>query len=208
LSLLRSLRAGDVALLTGPSGGGKSAILRAIGTSQPRPCILRAPTPEELRARDRAVIDLFPRLSLQETLRTLARAGLAEARLFTLKPRDLSEGQLHRLACATAWARASRAPRAAAHSRATACALTSRGSTRDHSNEPHAILLLDEFASPLDRPTAHAFGASLRRAISASRLALVAATAHDDMIQPLAPDHLVLCAPGSPPALHSRKAAA
>jgi ABC-type ATPase with predicted acetyltransferase domain len=180
-ALTTALKPGHIALITGPSGTGKSTLLRALASS-PSVHLIRAPHPGALRGRNHAIIDLFPRLSLHETLRTLARAGLAEAPLFTLPPRALSEGQLHRLSIAIAFARAAQGPR--------------------------AILLLDEFASTLDRPTAHALAASLRRAISRSPHALIAATAHDDLLEPLAPDHLLLCTHHAPPALHSRKAAA
>jgi ABC-type ATPase with predicted acetyltransferase domain len=186
-NLRAALRPGQIALITGPSGSGKSTLLRALFSlrrqTRDGARLVRAPSPGGLRRRARALADLFPHLSLGDTLRTLARAGLAEASLFALQPAQLSEGQLHRLACAAAWARASR-PRAP------------------------SIILVDEFASTLDRPTARALAASLRRAVERSRVSLIAATAHDDLLESLAPDILVLCTPHEAPVLHTRKAAA
>ncbi len=163
----RSLAPGGVALLTGPSGSGKSTILRLLATrlkAGSRRIILPAPDPLP----ERSLVDQFAR-PLPATLRLLARAGLADAAIFALRPSQLSDGQRWRLRLALAMAEAER-PDAAL------------GST----------LILDEFASTLDRLSARCLARALSRWVRASGLVrAVCATAHDDLFEPLAPTVLV-----------------
>lgn len=152
----------SIVLITGPSGSGKSSILRALRSllegSRREPITLDAPALALQRAR---VADLFAG-PIDHMLRALALAGLSEARLLALPAHRLSEGQRWRLALALALHRASRAP-------AT----------------PHRpILLADEFASTLDRPTAWALSRSLARLFHPAHPhppLLIAASAHDDL---------------------------
>jgi len=92
----------------------------------------------------------------------------------------LSEGQRHRLRLAQAIAVAERRP------------------------EPWSVLLADEFGSSLDRTTAEAMARGVRRWVARSRVCLVAATAHDDLLEPLGPDVLVEVAPGGGCRVYSR----
>jgi ABC-type ATPase with predicted acetyltransferase domain len=117
---------------------------------------------------DRALVDLFGR-PLAATLRLLARAGLADAHLFSLRPAQLSDGQRWRLALALSMAEADR-PDAGLG----------------------ATLILDEFASTLDRLSARCLCSALSRWIRASgRVRVVCATAHDDLLPWLEPTLLV-----------------
>ncbi len=160
----RTLAPGKLALITGPSGGGKSTILRALAARLEESAIIAADP--ATHARLKPIVDLFDS-PLEATLRTLARAGLADATLFSRTPQELSDGQRARLAFALAMDRA----RAA-------------GAT--------PTLLADEFASTLDRTTARSLSLTLRRWLaSAPPLRLILATAHDDLLEPLKPDLLV-----------------
>lgn len=172
------LRPGQIALLTGPSGAGKSAVLRAL-VARLRALRRRVRIAQPPVARGRAVVTLF-RSSLGHTLGLLARTGLAEAPLILRRADRLSDGQRARLAIALALERA----------------------------PAGATVIIDEFASTLDRPTAHALAHSLRRLMTPDlSLRLVCATAHDDLLEPLAPDVLVEFTAGRPAAVHTRSAA-
>lgn len=172
-ALLRVLGAGQVAWISGPSGAGKSTLLRALAAQARarRRRVLRPP-PALAACATRAVIDLVPG-PLDAALAALARAGLADARLLVRTPSELSEGERARLALAWAFAR-------------------TRADAR------RAVLLLDEFASTLDRPAAARAARALRRWASRTGLRVVVATAHDDLAPHLAPDWRVRCAEGVP----------
>jgi len=178
-----ALKPGQIAFLTGPSGSGKSTLLRAL-ERRLGPRVMHART---LDLRDpRPLIDLLD-LPLDAALALLARAGLAETLLLARPPHQLSEGERARAALACLLARAARQP-------------TQRRST---------TLLIDEFASTLDRITAASVARTLRRSISTpgtrgGRLRLVAATAHDDLLEALAPDLLVEVPLAAPPRMWTR----
>ncbi|MGD9789758.1 MAG: ATP-binding cassette domain-containing protein [Phycisphaerales bacterium] len=176
-SLHDTLKPGAIALVTGPSGSGKSTLLRALAArvrASRQACVVAR------RPRlDRAIIDLWNE-SPAESLRTLARAGLADARLWARTPDELSEGERARLTIALAMTRA-----------------------LHHAKRRPTTMILDEFASTVDRATASALCHSLRRwlheaAESGRVLRVVACTAHDDVLEWLAPTLLVVTALGKP----------
>lgn len=158
-----ALAPGEVALITGPSGAGKSLILHALRSHLgPRAAHLDADAARRARGR-RPVLSLL-RLPLRAALDLLARAGLADATLLARAPDQLSDGQRWRLALALAMSR----------------------------TPPRGTLLIDEFASPLDRTTAVCLARTLRRWARRSGVRIAAATAHDDLLEPLAPALLIL----------------
>lgn len=103
--LTQLLAPGRIALVTGPSGSGKSLLLRSLArrtgavVAEPvRPCSRRAP------------VDLIER-PLDDALTLLSRLGLADACRLVTPGGRLSEGERARLSIAVAIDRASRDPR-------------------------------------------------------------------------------------------------
>lgn len=193
-----TLGPGTIVFITGVSGGGKSTLLRlieqALATHRPADA---AASPgcvslDRLPAMpDAALVEALARpagsdddnaqgASLETVCGWLSRAGLNDAAVMLRRPRELSEGQRHRLRLAQAMA--------AAEQRA----------------EAWSVLLADEFGSTLDRTTAQALAQSVRRWVSRSNTCLVAATAHDDLLEPLSPDVLVEVEPGGKCSVHVR----
>jgi ABC-type ATPase with predicted acetyltransferase domain len=163
---------GEIVLITGASGAGKSSLLRAI----------RAITAGAVRwidldrlqpAPHRAVVDVFGRrMSIPRVLELLSRVGLAEVWTYLRKPCELSEGQRWRLKLALALSRA-------------------KGSRRC---SPRPVIVCDEFAALLDRVTAAIVARTLRRAIDQDRAqSALVATSHEDLVRALKPDVFVRC---------------
>lgn len=92
---------GSIVLFVGPSGSGKSSLLRAVG--------------QQLNALDLAAVELpdFPLIDalpgeFDDRLSALAAAGLGEARLMLRTPFELSDGQRYRFRIALGLASANR----------------------------------------------------------------------------------------------------
>jgi uncharacterized protein len=167
---------GGIALITGPSGGGKSTLLRLFEQRAARAGHARPIVRAGVREDDRSLIDLVPgKLTGKDgALRRLAAAGLADATLLARTPAELSDGQRFRLALARGMALAQRRPVSGAV----------------------PTLVIDEFCSSLDRLTARDVARTLRRWVdrpttSPRPVRVVAATAHDDLALALAPDVVV-----------------
>ena len=212
-----ALRGGHIVFVTGASGGGKSTLLRLIRAAVTAPpahgsgpaarVIDFHPTPRLPRGlppgadadgatsapptapagaaddADAALIDLVDggRLGLADALRVLSLAGLNDAFVMLRRPGELSDGQRHRfdLARAMAEAEATASPGAGAETGAAADAGL-------------VLVLADEFGATLDRTTVAALARNVRRWVSRQpRVCFVAATTHDDLLEPLEPDVLI-----------------
>lgn len=178
--LNRVLRPGEIALVTGPSGAGKSTLLRELarvarasgrdgGVIAMTEVAAGCGVSSDARRSRRSVLDVVTAASgsVEVGLGVLSRAGLADARVLPLRPVDLSEGQRRRLAIALALARVPR-------------------------EGERAMLIVDEFASVLDRATAMGIAGTLERWARRARARVVCATAHDDVMEALGPSVLVV----------------
>jgi ABC-type ATPase with predicted acetyltransferase domain len=154
---------GQIHLILGPSGSGKSSLLRAIRTVARR----RILDLDTLDFPDAPLCDALPGLTLDQTLAQLNRFGLGEVWTYLRSPWELSAGQLWRFRLALAIHRA-------------------------RSRRQAPIIVSDEFTSLLDRITAIIIARSLRRAIVPQRSAVVA-TAHDDIVDALQPNAVIEC---------------
>ena len=174
-----TVRPGEITLVSGPSGSGKSLLMLAIRHLAADP-VSRARLPfgvdvDGTVRGERATVayprsfrgaysplELLRDKSLEESLEILAAAGLAEPHLYVRPSGTLSSGQKYRLALALALAK-----------------------------QPD-LLLIDEFCEPLDRYTTIAVCKRVRRVVSTTNLAAVMATANPDrVLSALRPHHLL-----------------
>lgn len=157
-------QSGQIVLISGASGAGKSSLLGAIRSTHPdrRWIDLRS-----IRLPDRALVDCFGALPMRQILRLLSEVGLAEAWTYLRSPKQLSDGQRWRLRLAKGLARSARKRR--------------------------SIIICDEFCALLDRVTAAVVARSLRRATSSLGTSAIVATSHEDLRASLKPDLLIQC---------------
>lgn len=162
------LAPGSVTLVTGPSGAGKTTILRAAAEAA-RALGWRAVDPSRLSPPERPAVALIPG-GAEVAMRRLSDAGLAEAGCLVRRPRELSDGQRARLLLALSLEKA---------------ANTARRGRR-------ALLIADEFAATLDRATATSMAQSLARAVRRDgRVCALLATPRDDLGRALEPEQTV-----------------
>ncbi len=165
-----NLAPGHLIFVTGASGSGKSTILKLIHqqTQQhPHAHVLNFDALPKLQ--DKPLVDVFPNRTLSQTLQLLSLAGLNDAFVMLRKPSQLSDGQRYRLRLAQTMAMAQ----------------------ADVMPTKLKIILADEFCSTLDRVTAKVLARNLRKWVTHADVCFVAATTHDDLLEPLAPNTLI-----------------
>ncbi len=182
------LRAGQVVFVTGPSGSGKSTLLRLIADALRNRPDAHTIDLDDATPPDTPLVDGFDGLPLDQTLRLLATVGLAEAFVLLRRPSQLSDGQRFRARLAHALHRA-----------------------RARAGDGFTCVLADEFAATLDRVTAANLARAVRTALTPrptvngqAAPCLVAATTHDDLLEPLSPDVLVVTELGGRASVHRK----
>lgn len=159
------IKPGEITFITGQSGGGKTLLLQAIKKhlAAEGSCVDLADVP---RQTGKPLVDSFGdgADSLERALRALSIAGLADAYLFLRRPCELSAGQQYRFRLA----------------RALALVIDYGGA-----------IVIDEFCSNLDRITARIIAANCRKFADRYGVTIVAASAHDDLVEDLQPDQLI-----------------
>jgi ABC-type ATPase with predicted acetyltransferase domain len=158
---------GQIMAVVGPSGSGKSVLLRHVRRRVPDAIVLSS---EAMARQTRPAIECLhgDKSDFPERLAVLSRCGLAEAAVLLTRACDLSGGQQYRLALAEAiW------------------------QAMNHSGS--SLVLADEFASNLDIATAQAICRQMRRLVSNShgKLALLLATPREELLAQLEPDAVI-----------------
>lgn len=158
------IKPGMIVVVAGPSGAGKSVLLREVARQVPGARWLGA---EQLARCESSAVDVLAGGGLSARLAMLSRCGLAEATALVTSARLLSGGQRARLALARAFHAAGQSRRA-------------------------ELVIADEFCSCLDFRTARSLCRRVRRLVTDSNLAILAATPRPELVPDLQPDLVIL----------------
>jgi ABC-type nitrate/sulfonate/bicarbonate transport system ATPase subunit len=154
-------------LFTGPSGSGKSSLLRVVCEQLKEESrntlvdIMTLPLPEK------PLVDALP-LEVKESLDLLSACGLSEAQLLLRLPSELSEGQRYRFRLALGLAQLKQRPA-----------------------ESAGWLIADEFTATLDRTLANVLAYNLGKVARRMGVGCLLATTHEDVQADLSPEVVV-----------------
>jgi hypothetical protein len=157
------LSAGEIAYITGPSGSGKSVLLREFFSTfdnDQKININDIPLPDDKTTVD--CIEPTHNGGFLETLRHLSSAGLTDVFCVLNSPATLSEGQKYRYRIAKAI------------------------------SGDKQFIFADEFCSNLDRVTAAVISHNLRKFASKTGKTFILASSHDDLLADLMPEVIVI----------------
>ena len=177
------IEAGQVVYITGGSGAGKSVVLRMLkeeiikqeSGDRNQESGDRSQESEDKKknnilidlgewevASGKPIVDCFGEAELEEVLGWLSMAGLSDAFAMLRKPEELSDGQRYRFRLAQALAQRPK------------------------------FIVIDEFCASLDRVTAAVVAANVRKFADRFGTTFVVATSHDDLLEDLGPDVVVV----------------
>ncbi len=175
-AVVAMLEPGEVGLVAGPSGSGKSSVLAHVRKHLGSRCIDAGEQLEAALDDQRAIIDALaePRSGIRRTIETcaslLAAAGLAEPSLWVRQASTLSDGERARYTMAICFGAAS-------------------GSVRAGGAASRTWITIDECCALLDDATAQSVCRTLTRWAKSQRQArVVCASSRKDLERWLAPD--------------------